>query len=516
MASESKPLSGPDLEQGVPWETLADGAALLGHAHGEAVILVRQGAEAFATGATCTHYGGPLGEGLVVGETVRCPWHHACFSLRTGEALGAPALNPIACYQVERQGNLALVRKKREAAPPPAPARAPASIVIVGAGPAGAACAEALRRRGYAGAVTLVGDEPPGPVDRPNLSKDYLAGAAPEEWIPLRGPEFYAEQKIDFLLGDPAARIDPAGRTVTLASGKTLPFGALVLATGAEPRRLTIPGADRPHVHLLRTLADSRAIIARAAASKRAVVVGASFIGLEAAAALRQRGLEVDVVGSDRVPLERVLGEPIGTYVRRVHEEHGVRFHLGQTPKAIGEREVELSGGGRLPADLVVVGVGVAPRTRLAEAAGLAVDNGVVVDERFQTSAAGVLAIGDVARHPDLRTRALVRIEHFVVAERHGQAAAAALLGESPPAPQVPFFWSQHYDLGISYVGHGAGWERLEIRGEIATRDFAGFYLHQGRVLAVATVGRDLLGLRVEAAMAANDDRALEALLASA
>jgi len=450
----------------------------------------------------------------VIGDTVRCPWHHARFSLRTGEAIGAPALNPIPCWQVQRADGRLSVSRKREPSPPSlVPPRLPSAVVIVGGGPAGAACAEALRRAGYAGPVTLVAPEPPGPVDRPNLSKDYLAGAAPEEWIPLRTAEFYAEQGIAFVANDPATRIDPAGRTVTLESGRTIPYGALVLATGAEPRRLAVPGADRPHVHLLRTLQQSRAIIERASGTRHAVVVGASFIGLEAAAALRHRGLEVDVVGPEPVPLARVLGEEIGREVRRIHEEHGVRFHLGQTPREIRDDEVELSSGARLAAGLVVVGVGVTPRTSLAEAAGLRVENGIVVDAHLRTSAPDVYAAGDVARVPDPRTGALVRIEHFVVAERQGQAAARAILGLGEPYRDVPFFWSQHYDVGFSYVGHAPSWDRIETQGSVAARDFAAFYVRQGRVAAVVTVGRDLLGLRAEAAMEADDDGALEALM---
>ncbi len=403
MGTDAKTLSGPDLEAGVKWDGLADGQPLLGHAGGEAVMLVRRGEQLFATGASCTHYGGPLAEGLVVGDTVRCPWHHACFDLRTGQAIGAPALNDIACFEVQRQGGLVRVGKKREAAAPkPTAGSSIASVVIVGSGPAGAVCAETLRKLGYGGAVTLVGDE--APVDRPNLSKDYLAGAAPEEWMPLRPPEFYAEQKVDFVHGDAAASIDTAARRVTLASGKTLSYGALVLATGAEPRRLSIPGADLPHVRLLRTLEDSRAIIARATGAKRAVVIGASFIGLEAAASLRARGLEVDVVGTEAVPLARVLGDEIGALVREAHEAKGVRFHLGQQPEAIDAREVTLNDGTRLPADVVVVGVGVTPRTALAQAAGLRVDNGIVVDEHLRTSAPDVYAVGDVARFPDARS----------------------------------------------------------------------------------------------------------------
>jgi NADPH-dependent 2,4-dienoyl-CoA reductase/sulfur reductase-like enzyme/nitrite reductase/ring-hydroxylating ferredoxin subunit len=514
MSGEPKPLSGPDLEKGVDWDTLVEGRPLLGHAKGEGVVLVRRGHEAFAIGASCTHYGGPLADGLVVAETIRCPWHHACFSLRSGEAIAAPALNPVAAYEVERRGSLLFVRGPRAAREKAAqPRQAPESVVIVGAGPAGAACAETLRRRGYQGPVTLVGAEPPGPVDRPNLSKDYLAGTAPEEWIPLRGPDFYSEQRIQFIPEDPVLSLDLEARSVSLGSGRTLSYGVLVLATGAGPRRLAIPGADQPHVFVLRTLADSRALIARAARSRRAVVVGASFIGLEVAASLRQRGLEVDVVGREAIPLARVLGDEIGVFVRKKHEEHGVRFHLGQAPKAIDDRGVELGDGRRLPADLVVAGIGVAPRTALAESAGLKVANGILVDARLRTSDEHVYAAGDVARFPDPRTGDSVRIEHFAVAERQGQAVARAILG-GEGYRDVPFFWSQHYDLTIASVGHAASWDRLETRGSLAAGDFAAYYLTGGQVRAVVTVGRDALSLRAEAAMEAGDEAALAALLA--
>lgn len=513
MSGELKPLSGPDLEQGVEWKELVDGQPLVGHARGEAIVLVRRGELAFAVGASCTHYGGPLAEGLVVGETIRCPWHHACFSLRTGSAVAAPALSPVAAFAVERRGSKVVVRGARPAAPKPAaPRSAPASVVIVGAGPAGAACAESLRHLGYDGPVTLVGAEAPGPVDRPNLSKDYLAGNAPEEWIPLRGADFYAGERIELVLEDEAVSLDRATRRLTLASGRTLAYDALVLATGAEPRRLTVPGADRPHVHTLRTLADARAIIAGAARSRRAVVIGASFIGLEAAASLRHRGLEVDVVGPEAVPLARILGDAIGAFVKAKHEEHGVRFHLGRSAKAIGDGGVELDDGRVLPADLVVVGIGVTPRTALAERAALEVDRGIVVDERLRSSDERIYAAGDVARHKDAWSGESARIEHFVVAERQGQAAARAMLGGGGYR-DVPFFWSQHYDVTIASVGHAAGWDRVETRGSLEAADFAAFYLKGATVRAVVTVGRDLLSLRAEAAMEAGDGAALAALL---
>src|SRR5882672_6560027 len=325
MGGGETKLTGPDLAQGVALTDVPDGGTLLGHANGEAVLVVRRGAEAFAIGATCTHYGGPLADGLVVGEEVRCPWHHACFSLRTGEATHAPALNPVARFDVElRDGRLQVLGKSEALTAQPAGA-GPSSVVIVGAGAAGNACAETLRHERYAGPIAMIGAEGTVPVDRPNLSKDFLAGNAPADWIPLRGKDFYREQQIDLAVGMRVARIDLARKVVTLDGGATRAYGALVIATGADPVRPPVPGADAPHVFVLRTLADADAIIARSAGAKRATVIGAGFIGLEVAASLRARGLEVHVAAHAAVPLARVMGDAIGGFVRRVHEEHGVQ-----------------------------------------------------------------------------------------------------------------------------------------------------------------------------------------------
>ncbi|MGE5277335.1 MAG: FAD-dependent oxidoreductase [Acidobacteriota bacterium] len=492
--------AGPDLKAGVPFESLRENSPLLGHVDGEAVILVRAGAEVFALGASCTHYGGPLAEGLVVGETIRCPWHHARFGLRTGEAEGAPALSPVACYAVEREAGIVRVAGKRE---PPVPAPrpdGPASVVIVGAGAAGAACADMLRAKGYEGPITLVGDEEPGPVDRPNLSKDYLAGSAPEEWIPLRTRDHYESARIELLTGDPADALDTARRTVTLRSGRALSYGALLLATGAQARSLPIEGAGLPHVFRLRTLADSRAIIARAERARSAAVIGSSFIGLEVAASLRHRGLDVTVVGRETIPFERVLGPEIGRFVRRLHEANGVAFRLGASARAIREDRVELASGESIEAELVVLGVGVAPRTALAEKAGLRVEDGIVVDDQLRASAPDVYAAGDAARFPERVSGERARIEHWVLAERQGQAVARAMLGIGGPFRDVPFFWSQHYDVAIRYVGHAPGWDALELRGDLDARDAEAIYRRKGRVLAVATIGRDRASLAAEAA----------------
>lgn len=506
-------LNGPDFTQGVALSDVPDGGVLLGHAGGEPVLVARRGADVSAIGATCTHYGGPLAEGLVVGDSIRCPWHHACFSLRTGEALRAPALNPVACFRVHSEGGRLRIIGKEEAASTKRIPSGPNSVVIVGTGAAGNACAERLRHRGYGGALALIGAEGTTPIDRPNLSKDYLAGNAPEEWMPLRGDDFYREQRIAWTADDRVTRIDLEHRLVELQSGRALEFGALVLATGAQPSRLPIPGAEMPHVLTLRTLADSRNIIARARDAKRAVMVGAGFIGLEVAASLRARGVEVDVVAPEATPLGRVLGDDLGALVRRVHEEHGVAFHLTKRPRSIDASSVTLTDGTALAADLVVLGVGVEPDVALAEGAGLTVDRGIVVDDRLRASAPNVWAIGDVARWPDPRTGAPVRIEHWVVAERMGQIAAQNVLGENVRCDIVPFFWSAHYDLVINYVGHAEAWDRVDVSGDPATRDAAVAYRKGGRTLAVATIGRDHVALAAERAMEIDDEATLEALV---
>jgi len=516
MGTQTTELNGPDLAQGIELSALTEGKPLLAHARGEALVVVRRGDQVFVTGATCSHYSGPLAEGLVVDKTIRCPWHHACFSLETGEAIGAPALSPIPCYSIVRRGTHLSIGEKQE---PPhrtlEESSVPKSIVVLGAGAAGAAAVEALRREGYRGPIALVGDEPPGPVDRPNLSKDYLAGTAPEEWIPLRSPDFYKELDVEFVL-EPALRVDPGARRVVLKSGRELPFGALLLAPGARPRQLDVPGGDLPHVHVLRTLGDSRAIIAAVSGKRRAVVIGASFIGLEVAAALRHREIEVDVVAPDAIPLARVLGDELGSFVKGLHEEHGVRFRLGRKPAAITARAVKLDDGTELEAEVVIAGVGVAPRVELAEAAGLRVDNGIVVDAEFRTSAPGVFAAGDAARFPDPVSGKPVRIEHWALAERQGQAAARSMLGRGRPFSDAPFFWSQHYDVTVSYVGHAAAWDRIETRGSLAEKNFAAAYVKDDRIVAVVTVGRDLLSLRCESALERSDSAELARIFAEA
>jgi apoptosis-inducing factor 3 len=500
MAEASSEFVGSDFEKGCETQKVAEGEMLLGHAFGEPVLIARRGDELFAIGATCTHYGGPLAKGLMVDCTVHCPWHHARFDLRTGEAIAAPALNDVACYKIEERGERFFVTGKIDKKPKRRPKSSPASVVIVGTGAAGGAAAEMLRREGYDGLVTMIGSDKFLPYDRPNLSKDYLAGSAPEEWIPLRSPEFYREHKIDTCTNTAVTAIDIKSKQLTLSDGRSLGYGALLLATGAEPVHLEIPGDDLPLVCYLRTLADSRRIIAKAKNAKRAVVIGSSFIGLEVAWSLRERKLDVAVIGKGLLPLEKVLGRELGNLIRETHERHGVKFHLGRTPAVIHDRDVQLDDGTTLDCDLVVVGIGVRPNTKLAEQAGIATDNGVLVNEYLETNVPAIFAAGDIARWPDPRA-GRIRVEHWVVAQRQGQTAARNILGAREPFTIPPFFWSNHFDLHIRYVGHGRDDDRLLVSGDLKAKYGSVIFQSGDNLTAVASIGRDRENLRAEMAL---------------
>jgi NADPH-dependent 2,4-dienoyl-CoA reductase/sulfur reductase-like enzyme len=358
-----------------------------------------------------------------------------------------------------------------------------------------------LRRQGYDNPLTLISADADPPVDRPNLSKDFLAGEAEDDWIPLWPNDFYGEKRIELVLGRRVVSIDPAQRTVHLDDGSDRSYGSLLLATGADPVRLTISGATDGQVHYLRSFADSRVLVERAATARKVVVIGASFIGLEVAASLRARGLSVDVVAPESTPLDRVMGVEVGRFVRSLHEAQGVTFHLGQTVARVDGRDVTLSGGGRLDCDFLVAGVGVKPMSAIAEQAGLAMDRGIAVNEYLETSAPGIFAAGDVARWPDAHTGERIRVEHWVVAERQGQVAARNMLGGRERFDAVPFFWSRHYDVRINYIGHAERWDEVVTDGSLEALDCSVEYRRGGRTLAIATIGRDRQNLEAEARM---------------
>jgi apoptosis-inducing factor 3 len=499
----------PDLASGVAIDLVPEGGMIQGKVGDENVVLARRGSEFFAIGETCTHYGGPLAKGLIVDDTIRCPLHHACFSLRSGEALRRPAFDPIPRWRVERVGESVFVRE-RLTAPIRRPAsvsmrgqKPPDSVVIVGGGGAGLAAADTLRREGYDGPVTLISADDDPPYDRPNLSKDYLAGTARDDWMPLRQPSYYTDQHIDLILKSSVISLDVQQKQIRTTDGTSYAFDRLLLATGAHPVRLSIPGASDSQLSYLRSYADCRALVGRAASAKQVVILGGSFIGLEVAASLRKRGLAVHVVALEKEPLERVMGHEIGQFIRGLHEAHGVIFHLQDTISRLEGRKVILRSGTSLDADLLVLGVGVQPACSLAEQGGLNVDRGVVVDEYLETSAPGIFAAGDVARWPEPLSGERVRIEHWVFAERQGQVAGRNLLGARERCDVVPFFWTRQYGVSVKYVGHAQAWDETVVDGNFGAKNCAVTFKRAGRTLAVATISRDLQSLQAEAAMEA-------------
>src|SRR5690606_39070970 len=373
MAHDSDPLPGPDFACGVPLASIPRDGVLAGRVGAADVLLVRLEDGVHAVGAHCTHYGAPLAEGRLADGHVHCPWHHACFDLRSGAASRAPAFAPLGRWRTEIIDGIVHVREPLPAPAAPSPPRdraLPRQVVIVGGGAAGYAAARRLRDRGFDGSVTMLSADGDVPVDRPNLSKDFLAGTAQPEWLPLQEAADYTAQGIDLRLDCEVASLDPQAREVVTRGGEHFAYDALLRATGAEPRRLDLPGFDLLHVRVLRTLADARAIVAAAGQARRVAFVGAGFIGLEAAAALRARGLDVSMVAPEAVPMARILGDALGNALADLHRGHGVEFQLGRKPVRLDGNSLVLDDGSRIEADLVIVGAGVQPRTQLAAAAG--------------------------------------------------------------------------------------------------------------------------------------------------
>jgi NADPH-dependent 2,4-dienoyl-CoA reductase/sulfur reductase-like enzyme/nitrite reductase/ring-hydroxylating ferredoxin subunit len=498
--AESANATGPDFSQGIPLPDMPVEGTVAGRVGDEPVLLSRIGGKLFAVGGTCTHYGAHLADGLVDGSTVRCPLHHACFSLKTGAALRAPALDALPRWNVEIEDGRAFVRRRLEAQPVTGrlPSRDVERIVIVGGGAAGLACASELRRLGFSGDVTIVSADRDPPCDRPNLSKDFLAGTAPEDWLWLRGDDWYSENAVGLRLSSEVARVDSERRVVHCSSGERLPFDRLLIATGSEPNRLMVDGFDRPEVLTLRSVADARAIADRARPGTRAVIVGASFIALEAAAALRQRQVHIEIVSVEEIPLERVFGTEIGTRLRQLHERNGVRFRLSSVVAGFDGDSVTLASGEKIAADFVLVGIGVRPRTSVAQTAGAAVEQGVIVDSFLETTVQGIYAAGDIAAYPDPVTGERIRIEHWVTAERQGQVAAANMLGMRRPFRAMPFFWTEQYGVPIRYVGRASGWDAVTIEGEFDDGSLIARYFAEGLHCATATVGKDRQNLEDE------------------
>jgi apoptosis-inducing factor 3 len=491
-----------DLTQWTAVESVPDGGIVAGVVGEDRVFVWRNGNRLKAYGAECPHLGAPLNEGVVVGATLRCPWHHACFNLATGEATAAPAFDALREYPVTLEDNRFSVGRASAQAPRQAAQRDASlgTLAIVGGGAAGFAAADALRKLDWRGGISIFSEEAEQPYDRTLLTKDYLDGAFGDDRLPIARHSL-TDLGVDFEGETSVQQIEPGRKRLRLANGDERPYTKLLLAMGAAPRRLDVPGGDLPHVMVLRSLRDCRRILANATSGARVAVVGGSFIAMEAAASLFSRGLSVEVIAPEEHPLEKVFGRELSDLILKAHVEKGVRLHLGAKIARIEGKQICLQGGERVEADIVVVGIGVEPRLQLAEAAGLALNRGLLVDSRLKTSDPDIFAAGDIARWPDPHTGENIRVEHWVVAERQGQVAAANMLGGDESFTMVPFFWTKHFDLSIRYVGHAETWDETLVEGDLAHRDGLVRFRRAGRDLAVATVERDGDSLRAELAM---------------
>ncbi len=472
------------------------------------ILLVREGDLVHAFGAECPHAGAPLAEGAVCDGRIVCPWHKASFRLRDGTLLEPPALDPLTRYPVRIEDGAVLV-SPTPIPPRPAPqaderADDPRTMLIAGAGAAGTAAACALREFGFSGRIVLVGQEPGDAYDRTALSKFVLQGAMPpDEVAPLRPADFYTTHRIERVHGE-ARALDRPARKLTLADGASLDYDGILIATGGVPRPLPVPGADLAGVHTLRSREDARTILASlglASPGERpghVVIAGASFIGLEAASALREQEVAVTVVSPDELPFASQFGEAVGAMFRRLHESRGVRFIDGCWVTRIeGQGRVTgvvLDDGRRIDASLVLVGLGIAPATDFADGLQKTADGGIVVDAGMR-AAEGVFAAGDVARFP-FGGRDGVRVEHWRVAQQHARVAAAGMLGQASRLEQLPFFWTYHYGKRYEYLGYPQDsdqmhFDQVHIEGDLDAGDFLARLTRDGELVGVFACGRE-------------------------
>lgn len=458
------------------------------------VLLARIEGNIYATGGRCPHYGAPLKDGVLIDHVLTCPWHNARFDVASGEMKSPPALDDIARYVTKVVDDKVFVKKAEPLHREEDLSTKEMTFVIIGAGAAGNAAAITLRREGFCGKIIMLTSESELPYDRPNLSKDYLSGQAEREWIPLQSEQYYADQGIDILKNHEVSGLDIDKQRVLVANGKEISYDKLLLATGGVPRTLNIQGVDLAGFFLLRTLADAEAIIEAAKKSQGAVVLGASFIGLEVAASLRARGIRVDVVAPESVPMERIFGKRVGEVIKRLHEEKGVRFHLGNTARKIeGNGRVQrvvLTDGESLSCDMIVAGLGIVPAVDFLQGGGF-IENGVVpVDARLRTKENGIFAAGDIALVADRLGGERRRVEHWVEAERQGMFAARSMMGTDEVYEEVPFFWTKQYDTAIKYIGSARDYDEVVYRGDVEGKSFCAGYYQNGRLKAVSGAGR--------------------------
>ncbi|MEH1836696.1 MAG: FAD-dependent oxidoreductase [Nostoc sp.] len=476
------------------------------------ILLTRLEGKFYAVGAHCTHYRVSLAQGVLSGHYVVCPWHNAYFDVTTGDQLEPPGLDSLACYGVRIEGENVIVSVPEETTGLRSPAMAQfnpdadgRTFVILGAGAAGAHAAEALRVAGYQGRIVMITQDDRLPYDRTKLTKDYFIGKTSSQEMPLRSPDFYKEHAIEVLLNKQVKQVQTTAKAITFtdsasssdagASGDSLTYDALLVATGGKPRQLDIPGADLQNILTLRSFDDTDRILTLSKQKGQAVVIGSSFIGMETAAGLSQHGLKVTVISPDSVPFKKTLGEEIGKLFQQVHEENGVSFKLGR--KAVqfeGSDKVEaviLDNGDRLKADIVIVGIGVQPATDFLEGIDLHPKDGSVVVDEYLRAADGIYAAGDIARYPDWRTSESLRVEHWRVAAQQGRIAAHNMAGKAIKFRGLPLFWTMQFKFPLRYIGHAESWDEIIVDGDLQKQEFIAFYVKENKVLAVATSNKN-------------------------
>lgn len=514
-SSDQQPLEGPDFEKGISKNSFGTNKKILGYVGDQPILLIQNEDQFYAVSARCTHYGANLNDGLLCGDTIHCPWHHACFNVKTGEATKAPAINPLAKWQVSEEGDTLFVKAPQNSSSEAPQVTSEDHFVIIGSGAAGHAAAEMLRRQKFQGKITVLSMDKDLPYDRPNLSKDYLAGNAPEEWMPLRSEEYFKEQQIKIQLQTKITQLDTENKTLISEDGQKFSYTKCLIASGGFPVRPEITGIDQPHVHFLKTFADCRKLIKDLGPEKNIVIVGAGFIGLEAATAMRARKMSVTVIAPSSYPLEHAVGADIGKFLQTHHEKNGVRFILGRgkSVKKIAPGKVFLRDDTTFSADVVLIATGIKLSADFLKDSGIHFENGIPVNEFLETNVPDVYAAGDIARfHSDLADEE-VRIEHWVVAQRQGQVAAQNMLGQKVAYTDIPFFWSQQFDIVMNYTGVAKKSARTELYGNLEKKDCSVAYWDGDKVTAVLTIGRDLQNLEIEKAFENGDQKEVKHLL---
>ena len=475
------------------------------------ILLTRIAGNYSALGASCTHYGAPLAEGVLCNGVIMCPWHHACFNAETGDLIDPPARDSLPKYETKIIGDDVIVmlpdelqssRASEMSKPDPADKR---NYFIIGGGASGNAAAQALREGGYKGKITIITQEARIPYDRPNLSKDYLSGEAQPEWMPLRDIEFYESNGIEILFGKKVEKVDISKKEIRIADNNILKYDKMLLATGGTPRTLNIPGSDLKNIFYLRSFDDCDKIIEASKKISKAVVIGASFIGMEVAYHLKERKLDVTVVAPEDVPFKNILGNEVGNLIRKLQEDHDVKFKLSsQVSKFEGDEKVKfviLSNGEKIESDLVVIGIGVKPATDFIKGLDLEKDGSIKVNEYLQVTE-DVYASGDIATFPYNGNN--IRVEHWRLAEQQGRVAGFNMADKKIKFNKQPFFWTAHAGLNIRYVGNAKEWDDTITWGNINSKEFIIFLIKNNKVTAAIGNNRDTEMAAIEQLMLNN------------